>query len=91
VEYALPYILAYDLARCVSGCIALWVATQKKRPPLEGWLVGFFLGLLGVLIEACLPTRTKVKPRKRIPTVERYKEPEYDAGESEAADWITGG
>lgn len=33
------------------------IAVDKNRSPVEGALLGFFLGIIGVLIEALLPRR----------------------------------
>src|SRR5262245_53900736 len=39
----------------ISGGFGLYVASSKNRSPTEGFLFGFFLGPLGVLVEALLP------------------------------------
>ena len=39
----------------VSGLIGIWVATQKRRSPIEGWWAGMLLGPFGVLLVALFP------------------------------------
>lgn len=34
-----------------------WIAVQRSRLPEEGVLLGFFLGPVGILVEALLPGR----------------------------------
>jgi hypothetical protein len=36
--------------------LGAWVASQKRRDPFEGFILGFVFGPLGVLIEAMLPS-----------------------------------
>lgn len=42
----------------VVGAIGAYLAETKGRPHLEGFLFGFFLGLIGILIIFILPKRT---------------------------------
>jgi uncharacterized membrane protein YeaQ/YmgE (transglycosylase-associated protein family) len=39
------------------GFLGKYIAELKGRNPMEGFLLGIFLGLLGVLIEALLPRK----------------------------------
>jgi uncharacterized membrane protein YeaQ/YmgE (transglycosylase-associated protein family) len=39
------------------GFLGKYIAELKGRNPMEGFLLGIFLGLLGVLIEAFLPRK----------------------------------
>ena len=39
------------------GFLGKYIAELKGRNPMEGFLLGIFLGLLGVLIEAVLPRK----------------------------------
>lgn len=39
------------------GCLAAWIAAQKKRAPVEGFLLGLVFGPLGVIVEALLPSQ----------------------------------
>jgi len=39
------------------GFLGKYIAELKGRNPIEGFLLGIFLGLLGVLIEAVLPRK----------------------------------
>ena len=42
-----------------------YVADQKGRSALEGFLFGFLLGPLGLIIVACLPTMTAEERKRR--------------------------
>lgn len=39
------------------GFLGKYIAELNGRNPIEGFLLGIFLGLLGVLIEALLPRK----------------------------------
>lgn len=41
---------------CMFAGVGWYIAVQKGRPALEGALFGFFLGPIGFIIEACMPT-----------------------------------
>lgn len=41
----------------VTGAIGAYIAERKKRSHLEGFLLGFFFGLIGILISLVLPKR----------------------------------
>lgn len=41
----------------VCGWLGSWIAGEKGRDSTEGWLLGAFLGPLGILIELLLPTK----------------------------------
>jgi len=43
----------------VFACLGAWVASQKRREPVEGFFLGLLFGPFGCLIEAVLPTLTK--------------------------------
>lgn len=45
------------VAATAFGALGAWVARQKGRSTGEGAFLGFFLGVLGVLLEALLPER----------------------------------
>jgi len=38
----------------VTGAIGAYIAEQKNRPHLQGFLLGFFFGLIGILIALLL-------------------------------------
>ncbi len=38
--------------------LGVYIAGQKGRSPIEGFLFGLLLGPIGLIIVACLPTRT---------------------------------
>ena len=46
----------------IMGFIGTYVSNQKNRSGWEGFLFGFFLSILGVIIVAILPTKEKEKP-----------------------------
>jgi hypothetical protein len=50
-----------------------YISTQKCRPPQEGVLFGLFLGPLGLIIAACMPTL--------LPPVAEKEEPELDVSD----------
>jgi hypothetical protein len=39
----------------LCGCLGAWIACQRGRSGLEGFIVGFLLGPLGLIIEMFLP------------------------------------
>ena len=41
----------------VTGGIGAFISERKGRPHLEGFLLGFFFGLIGILITLILPKR----------------------------------
>lgn len=49
----LPYWLP---AAAVFAALGYWVALQKRRPPIEGILLGAIFAPFGVLLVALLPT-----------------------------------
>ena len=51
-------ILAFWLA---CAAVAGWVAKANGRPVAEGLALGFFLGLIGVAVEAWLPYHAAAK------------------------------
>jgi hypothetical protein len=54
VEYP---VLLLSIAAALSLCAAIGglIADLKKRPPVEGMLLGLMLGPIGVAVEARLP------------------------------------
>lgn len=50
------------LAAIVMGFIGRYVSKSKNRGGWEGFLFGFFLSVLGIIIAALLPTIKKEKP-----------------------------
>lgn len=47
------------------GPLGWWIATQKGRTPVEGAILGAGFGLIGVLLEALLPTDNEGLQAKR--------------------------
>jgi hypothetical protein len=52
-----PYLASGVFLSVVTGCSALggWIAYNKRRSPIEGVLLGLFLGPIGVFIESRHP------------------------------------
>jgi len=51
----MPFVLIAVAAAVVSGCLGTYVALQKDRPLVEGFILGLLFPALGPLIEAMLP------------------------------------
>ena len=63
------------LIACVLfGFLGQYVAKQKNRSGGEGFLLGFFLTLVGVFIILLLPTKEKVKQEYTQEQIEKRKE-----------------
>lgn len=43
------------LVWAVCGCLAAWIAGQRGRSGVEGFLLGFLFGPFGIIIELFLP------------------------------------
>lgn len=56
-----PYIASGAFLSVIAGCSALggWIAYSKRRPPIEGVLLGLFLGPIGVFIESRQPFNSR--------------------------------
>ena len=52
-------LLWYALGATLTGLIGLYIAKEKNRSQTEGFLFGFFLSIIGVIIVALLPTKKK--------------------------------
>ena len=75
-------LLTVIVAATVFAALGIWLADYKLRSPLEGFDLGFFLGPLGILIEAALPDlgahaepglqakggRSRRSPTRQLPT-----------------------
>jgi hypothetical protein len=53
-------ILIIVAIACAFGASGAWIATQKSRDALEGFLLGLLLGPVGVLIEVFLPMNARL-------------------------------
>jgi hypothetical protein len=47
--------LAFLFGLPLCGLLGLWIAARKLRSSAEGFILGFLLGPVGVIIEAALP------------------------------------
>ena len=61
-------IWLYLVIHCVIlGLFGRYVALQKNRSPSEGFLFGFFLSLIGILVVAMMPTNEKeLLPKENV-------------------------
>lgn len=50
----------YLVVAVAFGFGTMKLATNKGRAGVEGFLLGFFLGLIGLIIEAVLPKRQTI-------------------------------
>ena len=66
-------IYVFLITALLCPIIGLYVAGEKNRSGAEGAALGCLLGPVGVLIEACLPTRTK-PTRRQIEADDRIRE-----------------
>ena len=57
-------VLVFLASGLVFAAIAGWVAKASGRPVAEGLALGFFLGLIGLAIEAWLPHHVAAKGRR---------------------------
>lgn len=48
--------ITWVLERAVLAVLGIWISSQKRRRPIEGMLLGGGFGVLGVLVESCLPS-----------------------------------
>lgn len=46
----------------LTGAIGAWIAKEKGRDRVEGFLLGFFLSIPGLLIEGLLPVKPIAPP-----------------------------
>jgi uncharacterized membrane protein YeaQ/YmgE (transglycosylase-associated protein family) len=60
----------------IPAAVGPWIGLRVKGRPLTGFLLGIFLGWIGVLITALLPPTAEMRVRNRI----------RDAGVAEEAD-----
>ena len=63
-------ILAFWLACAAVGG---WVAKANGRSVAEGLALGFFLGLIGLAVEAWLPYHASAKARRRERIIGRWR------------------
>tara|TARA_B100001057_G_C22304601_1_gene739643 strand:- start:114 stop:440 length:327 start_codon:yes stop_codon:yes gene_type:complete len=66
-------IIVVIVAAIIFGFVGRYVAASKGRSEAEGFLFGFFLSLIGIIIVALLPTLEK-KPVKEIELTDEEKE-----------------
>jgi uncharacterized membrane protein len=56
----LPSLLIILIPAVLIGLLGRYVAKQKGRESVEGFLFGFFLSILGIIIVLLLPTKNKL-------------------------------
>lgn len=71
-------ILVSIIVCLITGFIGRYVAKEKNRSASEGFLFGFLLNLIGVIIVALLPTK-EPKPEDNI----EWETPKYASNEGE--------
>jgi uncharacterized membrane protein YeaQ/YmgE (transglycosylase-associated protein family) len=54
------------IAGLVTGFIGLWIAKEKGRSEGEGFLLGFLLSVIGLIVEGLLPEVAKPNPQRRV-------------------------
>jgi len=58
----------------LCGVGGAYLAKEKGRPQVEGFILGVVLGFLGLIIEACLPNKTTTaKTEDDVDTSENRK------------------
>ena len=60
--YEDDFLILAGLTAIIMGFIGRYVSKSKNRGGWEGFLFGFFLSILGIIIAALLPTIKKEKP-----------------------------
>ena len=55
------------ICEMIMGGFGVWIANQKGRKELEGFILGFFFGPLGIIVEAVLPLGVTVKTPDTTP------------------------
>jgi len=50
----------------MMGALASWIASQKGRSGVEGFVLGVLFGPLGVIVEAVLPSPISLPPAPRV-------------------------
>lgn len=59
-------ITLYFIVALVTGFIGQYVAKEKNREQGEGFILGFLLSVLGIIIVALLPTKSANQPPQVI-------------------------
>ena len=79
-------IWLYLTIHCIIlGFFGRYVALQKNRSASEGFLFGFFLSLIGILVVAMMPTNEKEKPIKKKSSTS--KSSNYESQAAREARW----
>ena len=55
----LPQLLLILIFPTLFGFLWKYIANQKGRESMEGFLLGFFLSIFGIIIVALLPSKDK--------------------------------
>ena len=51
------YIVFAVLVWIVLGCCCAWLAREKGRDPVTWWIIGFLLGVVGLILLVGAPTK----------------------------------
>jgi uncharacterized membrane protein YeaQ/YmgE (transglycosylase-associated protein family) len=60
------WFFAVLIAGVITGLIGLWIAKEKGRNGGEGFLLGFLLSVIGLIVEGLLPEIAKLNPVRYI-------------------------
>jgi hypothetical protein len=55
-------VILFFFALAISGGIATLIGHIKHRNPVESFAFGFYLGVIGVIVVACLPKQPPKGP-----------------------------
>lgn len=61
----MTWLVVVTAMACAFGGFGAWVAGEKRRSPVEGFVISFLFGPLGVLVVALLPAGGSGAGRKR--------------------------
>jgi MFS family permease len=71
-------IIISVIAGFITGLIGMYVAKEKNRSDSEGFLFGFLLSLIGIIIVALLPTKEAVAEIKKVELTKEQLEENSD-------------
>ena len=53
----IPELIIILIPGLITGFLGRYISKQKGRNPMEGFLLGFFFSLIGVIISLFLPNK----------------------------------